>query len=731
MQSKYKVLKQYFGYDEFRDGQEFLIDSILQGEDVVGIMPTGAGKSFCYQIPALVMEGITLVISPLISLMKDQVNALTQAGVRAAYINSSLTERQTKLAIENAKKGIYKIIYVAPERLEVGSFIDFAVNGNISMVTVDEAHCISQWGQDFRPSYVKIESFIKLLKKRPIVSAFTATATPKVKEDIIELLDLKSPKVLVTGFDRKNLYFEVQKPKDKFSALMQYLSVVGDKSGIVYCSTRNTVEEVCDSLRQKGYNALRYHAGLPDRERQVNQDAFLYDKVQIMVATNAFGMGIDKSNVSFVVHYNMPKNIESYYQEAGRAGRDGENADCILLYSARDVRTNTFLIENNKDIEYPDAETEKMLKELDRQRLKEMTFYCHSNDCLRSYILKYFGEHPENYCGNCSSCNTNYEHLDITLEAQKILSCIVRVKGNYGIKIIIDILRGSKSERIKSLGFDKLSTYGISTFSESRLRDIINHLVLNNYLCSTNDEFPVLKPGERANEILRDKASIHMKLPKETLEKPSKSTVLKPVDKTLLEKLKALRMEIAREQRVPPFVIFTESTLTDMCMKMPTSEEAMLGVSGVGQVKLDKYGLRFLKTIKNYAENAPEESEKPTPEKGTPEQDIILDPQNIEKTDEPVPVSQIADRINCELIQKGYKKITAAKLNDWLLRMELLKIQNSGGQSFKVATEKGHEIGILTHDRIIRNAPVKVNVYNQEAQKYIIDRVDMIIESIQ
>ncbi len=725
MQSKYKVLKQYFGYDNFREGQEYLIDSILKGKDVLGIMPTGAGKSLCYQIPALVLEGITLVVSPLISLMKDQVNALTQAGVRAAYINSSLTERQTWLAIENAKKGIYKIIYVAPERLEVGSFIDFAVKGNISMVTVDEAHCISQWGQDFRPSYVKIESFIKLLKRRPIVSAFTATATPKVKEDIIDLLDLKSPEILVTGFDRKNLYFEVQKPKDKFSALLQFLTGVGDKSGIVYCSTRNAVEEVCDSLRQKGYNALRYHAGLSDRERHENQDAFLYDKVQIMVATNAFGMGIDKSNVAFVVHYNMPKNIESYYQEAGRAGRDGENADCILLYSARDVRTNTFLIENSKDMEYPDPETERMLKELDRQRLKEMTMYCHTNDCLRSYILKYFGERPENYCGNCSSCNTNYENLDITLEAQKILSCIARVKENYGIKIIVDVLRGSKSERIKSLGFDKLSTYGISTYSEHRLRDIINHLVLNNYLYSTNDEFPVLKLGSRAGEILRDKTAIGMKLPKEIEERASsKSTVLKPVDKTLLGMLKALRMEIAKEQRVPPFVIFTESTLTDMCMKMPITEEAMLEVSGVGQVKLDKYGLRFLKAIKEYAGEA-----QRTSEDEKPVQDNAIDPENIEKSDEPISVSQIADRINCELIQKGYKKITAAKINDWLLRSELLQIFNRDGQSFKIATEKGHELGILTQDRIIRNAPVKVNVYNLQAQNFIIRQLDSIIES--
>ena len=508
LQNKIEILKQYFGYDHFREGQEQLIDSILAGRDAVGVMPTGAGKSICFQVPALLFDGITLVISPLISLMKDQVNALTQAGVRAAYINSSLTEKQIYIALKNARNGAYKIIYIAPERLKTSDFLDFTTSAHISMVTVDEAHCISQWGQDFRPSYMEIADFITRLPKRPVVSAFTATATPKVRDDIVSLLRLQDPTVLVTGFDRKNLYFEVQKPQDKFAALTEFLSDKKDKSGIVYCSTRNTVEEVCQRLKEKGYNASRYHAGLSDSERHTNQDEFLYDNVQIMVATNAFGMGIDKSNVSFVVHFNMPKNIESYYQEAGRAGRSGEAADCLLLYSGQDVRTNMFFIENSKDVEYPDKETETMLKERDRQRLKDMTFFCHTNDCLRCYILKYFGERPGNFCGNCNNCNSHFESIDVTIDAQKILSCVYRAKERYGVKMIIDVLRGSKNEKLLRLGLDRLSTYNISELSEKRLRDIISYLVLNEFMYITNDEYPVLKLGSRANDVLKQNTKV-------------------------------------------------------------------------------------------------------------------------------------------------------------------------------------------------------------------------------
>lgn len=389
-----EALKKFFGYDSFRGGQQELISAILAGRDVLGIMPTGAGKSVCFQLPATMHKGITLVVSPLISLMKDQVGALIQSGIPAAYINSTLSPRQMKTALYNAMNGKYKLIYVAPERLLAPEFLAFAKSVKISMLTVDEAHCISQWGQDFRPSYAQIPQFIEQLEQRPIVSAFTATATARVREDIVALLSLLNPVVLVTGFDRQNLYFEVQAPKNKMQALTDFLEAHKNQSGIVYCATRKTVEEVCAELNRRGFSAAPYHAGLPDEERHANQDDFLFDRVQIMAATNAFGMGIDKSNVAFVVHYNMPKDIESYYQEAGRAGRDGSEAACLLLYSGQDVRTNQWLIEHAKDVAYSDAETERLLKERDYRRLREMTFYATTNDCLRAFILRYFGENP-------------------------------------------------------------------------------------------------------------------------------------------------------------------------------------------------------------------------------------------------------------------------------------------------------------------------------------------------
>ena len=599
--SAYDVLKQYFGYESFRAGQKELIDGILDNKDVLGVMPTGAGKSVCFQVPALMMEGLTLIISPLISLMKDQVNALTQAGISTAYINSSLTEIQRSTALENARSGKYKLIYVAPERLLSDDFLRFAESADISLLTIDEAHCISQWGHDFRPSYARIPEFVAVLQSRPVISAFTATATLKVREDIINLLELDDPIIVGTGFDRPNLYFEVQKPKDKFSALLSFLDNKKDLSGIVYCSTRAAVEEVCDSLNEHGYNASRYHAGLSDRERHDNQEDFIYDRVQIMIATNAFGMGIDKSNVSFVVHYNMPKDMESYYQEAGRAGRDGEPANCLLLYSGQDVRTNMWLIENGRDVE--DVEDEVMREQIlerDRIKLKEMTFYCATNDCLREYMLRYFSEVSKNFCGNCGNCNTNFETVDITITTKKILSCVVRMRERYGINMIINTLRGSKSEKITSLGLDKLSTYGICEERVERLRAIINHLILSGYLIKTDEKYPIIKLGALANEVLNGDATVSMKLSKEREPippKPIKSKEKVPVDKQLFETLRSIRAEIAKEQSLPAFVIFHDSTLTDMCVKLPKTEEEFLEVSGVGKVKAERYGERFLDAI--------------------------------------------------------------------------------------------------------------------------------------
>lgn len=603
---KYAILKEFFGHDDFREGQAELIDSILDGSDALGIMPTGAGKSICYQVPALMLDGITLVISPLISLMKDQVSTLIQAGIKAAYINSSLTSSQYSEVFRRAYNGEYKIIYIAPERLITEAFISFAEQVKISMVTVDEAHCVSQWGQDFRPSYLKIVQFIEKLSYRPIISAFTATATNEVREDISHILRLNNPFVITTGFDRENLFFGVLKPEDKFNELKKILENNQGKCGIVYCIARKTVEEVCDRLNAEGFSATRYHAGLSDKERRVNQDDFIYDRKPVIVATNAFGMGIDKSNVSFVVHYNMPKNLESYYQEAGRAGRDGEPADCILLYSGRDVRTNQFLIENSQDAnEDLTDEMREAVRAKDRERLKIMTFYCATNGCLREYILRYFGEKASNFCGNCSNCNTHFETVNITIEAQKILSCIYRIQQrnkSFGKIMVVDILHGSKSEKIQKLGLDTLSTYGImADIPTARIRTIVDFLIENEYISLTNDEFSVIKLSPRSAEIIREKKQLEMKLPNKTKPDSIKKAIASiNVNTGLFSALQALRKELAIKEHVPAYIIFSDAALHDMCRKLPVSKSEFLQISGVGNRKAEKYGNAFCALISKY-----------------------------------------------------------------------------------------------------------------------------------
>ena len=613
---KYEILRKYFGYDTFRNAQETLIDNILEGKDALGIMPTGAGKSLCYQIPALLMDGITLVISPLISLMKDQVGSLNQAGIHAAFLNSSLTVNQYYKALGFAKQGRYPIIYVAPERLVTDEFLDFALNSNIVMVAVDEAHCVSQWGQDFRPSYLKIVEFIQRLPKRPIVSAFTATATKEVRDDIIDILELQSPMVITTGFDRNNLYFGVMTVKDRYSAIRNYLEAHNSDSGIIYCLTRKQVEEVCERLLKDGFLATRYHAGLSDEERRRNQDDFIYDRIPIIVCTSAFGMGIDKSNVRFVLHYGMPKNIESYYQEAGRAGRDGEPAECILYYSSRDVITNQLFIDNNQDNIELDAVTRAMVKERDKERLKKMTFYCFTNECLRDYILKYFGEYGSNYCGNCSNCMTQFEQVDVTEIARALISCVESSRQRYGTTVIIDTVHGANTAKIKSYRMNENPYYSVlSKVPTYRIRQVLNYLQLEEYLFVTSDDYAVVKLGVKAKEI--DNKQILMKLAKEsdretkevrTKSKKNKAGILGKEqftenEESLFERLRGLRTEIAREEKVPPYIVFSDKTLTHMCMVKPTTKQEMLKVSGVGEFKFEKYGDRFLSCIEKFGSN--------------------------------------------------------------------------------------------------------------------------------
>lgn len=607
MEEKQQYLKQYFGYDTFREGQEQLIDAILSGQDALGIMPTGAGKSLCYQIPALVMGGITLVVSPLISLMKDQVTSLNQAGIHAAYLNSSLTSNQYFKALGLAKQGRYPIIYVAPERLLTESFLDFALEADIRMVAVDEAHCVSQWGQDFRPSYLKITEFIERLPKRPVVSAFTATATAQVRDDIIEILKLQNAKIMTTGFDRSNLFFAVQTPKDKYRAALEFIRAHEKESGIIYCLTRKVVEEVCEKLMKDGFSVTRYHAGLSDEERRKNQDDFIFDRCRIMVATNAFGMGIDKSDVRYVIHYNMPKNMESYYQEAGRAGRDGEAAQCLLLYSGQDVVTNQLFIENNRDNLELDEETRLLVQERDRERLRQMTFYCFTNECLRTYILRYFGEYGANYCGNCSNCLTEFEETDITEEAEAMIRCVKACSQRYGITVILDTLRGANTAKIRQYRMEENPCYGVCGKAPIyKLRQIFNYLLMQGYLRLTDEEYTLVKLTEKSEELLSEGISVTMKMVKEPSKKQSEKKQKKPrtsaqimgeADESVFEHLRSLRTEIAREERIPPYMVFSDKTLVHMCILNPGTKEEMLRVNGVGENKYKKYGERFIKAL--------------------------------------------------------------------------------------------------------------------------------------
>jgi len=616
-----QILKTYFGYDSFREGQTEIIDTILSGRDALAIMPTGAGKSLCYQVPALLLPGITLVVSPLISLMQDQVKSLNEAGIHAAYINSSLTEGQINKALSFAARGVYKIIYVAPERLETASFLSFALHTPISMVTVDEAHCISQWGQDFRPSYLKIIDFVEQLPGNPIISAFTATATEVVKNDIARILKLKNPNIVVTGFDRENLYYQVEhltgKQKDIF--IQNYIETHPNESGIIYCATRKNVDTLYEKLLKQGVSVTRYHAGMSNDIRKKSQDDFIYDRAQVVIATNAFGMGIDKSNVRFVIHYNMPQSMENYYQEAGRAGRDGEPAKCILLFSTQDVMISKLLL-GSKDFEGMDFQEIEQVKHQDSRRLQLMEGYCMTTSCLRNYILEYFGETTHQPCDNCGNCHQEFEELDMTLDAKWVVGCITEMRGRYGQALVIGTLLGSKKARLKDIGATSYNCYGqLENRTEADLRLLISQMIRMGYITQTEGEYSVLKAGNIADlqnkntkiiiKKFKEKEKISTTKKHKTPFKKdsfSASTESSSTDSTatnsshnsaLFEALRQLRLQIAKEESVPPYIVFTDRTLIDMCSKLPQNEDEMLNVSGVGQNKLKKYGQRFLQEI--------------------------------------------------------------------------------------------------------------------------------------
>ena len=604
METKESVLQRVFGYSAFRGGQEALIDAQLQGRDAFGIMPTGGGKSLCYQIPALLLEGVTLVISPLISLMRDQVMALKNAGVAAAYINSSLTPAQIRLVYRNIRSGMYKIIYVAPERLLTDGFLEAIQTRKVSLVTVDEAHCISQWGQDFRPSYLKIVDFLNILTPRPVVSAFTATATEAVRQDIAQILQLRDPLRVVTGFDRPNLRFEVRRPKQKLPALIELVQQRRDKAGIVYCATRKAVEEVCENLQLNGIAATRYHAGLPDEERRDNQEDFLYDRKTVMVATNAFGMGIDKSNVSYVIHYNMPQSLESYYQEAGRAGRDGAEAECILLYAPGDVQTAKYLIQHPAlSGELSQEELEQKQRQ-DLERLDVMVNYCKTQSCLRGYILDYFGQEHESFCGNCSNCSTETEERDITDQARMILSCVQRMSAKLGYSLgltsVVRTLLGSRDKRLLQLGLDKLGSYGmLRKLGKDDLRAMTESLESQGYL-ETDPVHGGVSLTQKAQGVLFEGKTVSMRLPKAEESAPVSSPVGGEQSPDLLAMLKRLRWKIAMQESVPAYIIFSNATLEDMARKAPTTLEAFAKVNGVGSVKVKRFGEVFVDAIADY-----------------------------------------------------------------------------------------------------------------------------------
>ncbi|MEC3159811.1 DNA helicase RecQ [Bacillus thuringiensis] len=588
-----ELLASYFGYSSFRRGQDETIKNVLDGKDTVCIMPTGGGKSICYQIPALVFEGTTLVISPLISLMKDQVDTLVQNGISATYINSSISIAEANQRIQLAKQGHYKLLYVAPERLDSMEFVDQLIDMKIPMIAIDEAHCISQWGHDFRPSYLHIHRILDYLPEKPLVLALTATATPQVREDICNTLEINQENTIMTTFERENLSFSVIKGQDRNAYLADYIRQNQKESGIIYAATRKVVDQLYEDLMKAGVSVSKYHAGMSDSDRNEQQELFLRDEVSVMVATSAFGMGIDKSNIRYVIHYQLPKNMESYYQEAGRAGRDGLDSTCILLYSSQDVQVQRFLIDQSTGESRFSNELEK---------LQNMTDYCHTEQCLQSFILQYFGEEPKEDCGRCGNCTDDRESIDVTRESQMVLSCMIRTNQRFGKQMIAQVLTGSKNKKVIEFNFHTLPTYGLlSNRSVKEVSEFIEFLISDELIAVEHGTYPTLKVTEKGKEVLLGKENV---LRKERVE--TRQIVQ---DHPLFEVLREVRKEIAQGEGVPPFVIFSDQTLKDMCVKMPQSDSELLTVKGIGEHKLVKYGSHFLQAVQHFIEENPNYAE--------------------------------------------------------------------------------------------------------------------------
>ena len=743
-----EALKRYFGYDSFRPGQEEIVSALLAGRDALAIMPTGAGKSLCYQVPALLLPGLTLVISPLISLMQDQVKGLNAAGIHAAFINSSLTETQIARALDLAAEGSYKLVYVAPERLESPVFRSFAAGADISMVTVDEAHCISQWGQDFRPSYLKILDFIDSLPRRPIVSAFTATATREVKDDIVCTLRLHDPKVLVTGFDRPNLYFQVERTRRKDDFVIQYLRDHPGESGIIYCATRKNVDKLQELLTEYGFAATKYHAGLSAEARRKNQNDFIYDTAPVIVATNAFGMGIDKSNVRFVLHYNMPQSMENYYQEAGRAGRDGLPSQCVLLFSAQDVIINKFLLEK-KDFAEMDDEEADLLRQRDLQRLQTMERYCQTTECLRNYILAYFGEHPIAPCGNCGSCNNDFDEVDMTDAAKWMINCVAELHGRYGKAILFGTLQGANRARLRELGAERFKSYGrMKDTPRETLERLLAQLLEDGYLVQSDDQYAVLHIGDIAP--LKAGGQVLVKLPPQR--EPEQARAPKPKRRSpmdaltsagleLFNQLRQLRFDTAQREGLPPYVVFGDKSLVDMCLRAPRRAEDMLGIYGMGERKYEKYGAAFFAVIDAYRADHPDavlslDPPAPEPEKPLPSEKKKKPP----KAERPAFYLTTEDarsfnyqdsytgaELKAALIEAAgdpdVKAPTIKEIDEWLLAQRLIGMERLPTKGFYyVPTPAGVDAGLRSEDKVsARGTPYSVLLFTPEVQRMVVE----------